>query len=494
MNNFFNVLRSFSLGVCNQLMNSIQPMLRRSFHRSVPCSTIESQFTQTPSLARWKGRTLVRSVLCSAFSLLIYSLQAQKLLTLEEAIATALQSNYDIQLSKNDSLVAALNYSFRNAAFVPRLNANLGTVWNNNDAKQILFDGSKREKSGLKSNTLTGGIALNWTLFDGLKMFATRDKAGEYVKLGELGIKSQVINTVATVINTYYGIVQGKQQLKAIEEQMSINEEKVKLAQYKLDIGVGAKPDVLQSKVDLNAQKAASLNQQKMIAQLRDQLNQVMNVSAGTAYEVYDTIPLNKNLALGDIQNNIESTNPFLLIDKKNIDIANLTLKEHRAERYPTISFNSAYNINRTKNQTVINSFSTLFNRNKGYNYGFTATIPILNNFNTKRLIQQAQLDIQYQKLFYENDKSKINLSVLNAFQDYEQQKKALDLEESNILLAKENVDIVFQTYKIGSATFIQLREAQKSLEDAYNRLIAARYNTKLAETELLRLKGDLVK
>ena len=67
-------------------------------------------------------------------------------------------------------------------------------------------------------------------------------------------------------------------------------------------------------------------------------------------------------------------------------------------------------------------------------------------------------------------------------------------LEEENILLAKENVSIVLETYRLGAATFIQLREAQKSLEDAYNRLIAARYNTKLAETELLRLKGDLVK
>jgi outer membrane protein TolC len=69
-----------------------------------------------------------------------------------------------------------------------------------------------------------------------------------------------------------------------------------------------------------------------------------------------------------------------------------------------------------------------------------------------------------------------------------------LALEEENILLAKENVDIIMQVYKLNSTTYIQLREAQKSLEDAYNRLIAARYNTKLAETELLRLKGELVK
>ncbi|MBI5858090.1 MAG: TolC family protein [Sphingobacteriales bacterium] len=417
-----------------------------------------------------------------------------KMLTLEEAIATALQNNYNILLAKNDSTSAAIDNSYKNAAFIPRLNGNIGTVWNNNDQKQILSDGTKRQSKGLRSNNITAQLALNWTLFDGLKMFATRDKVEEYVKLGELGIKNQLVNTVASVITTYYNIVRQKQQLKAIEEQMSLSQERVKLAQYKLDIGMGTKPDVLQGKVDLNAQKAAQLKQQTLIAQLKEELNQIMNVQLSTVYEVSDSIPINENLALGDIQSSVETNNPSLLIAKKNIDIAGLTLKERKAERFPTVAFNSAYNFNRNRNQTVLNNFSTLFNRTKGFNYGLTATIPILNNLNNKRQIQQASLDIQYQKLVYDNQRSLINLSVLNAFRDYEEQKKALALEEENILLAKENVDIIFQVYKLGSTTYIQLREAQKSLEDAYNRLIAARYNTKLAETELLRLKGDLVK
>lgn len=419
---------------------------------------------------------------------------AQRVLSVEEAIATALQNNYNIQLAKNDSAAAAIDASYKNAAFIPRLNGNVGTVWNNNAQKQILSDGTKRESSGLKSNNLNAQLALNWTLFDGLKMFATRDKVDEYVALGELNIKNQLTNTVATVINTYYNIVRQQQLLKAVEEQMSISEERVKLAAYKLDIGIGAKPDVLQSKVDLNAQKALQLEQKKQIEQLKEELNQVMNVKPNTLYQVNDTIYFNDNLALADIQQDAENKNLSLLIAKKNIDIAGLTLKERKAERFPTVSFNSAYNFNRTNNQAVINTFSTLFNRSKGFNYGFTATIPILNNFTNRRQIKQAALDIQYQQLVYDNQRSLISLSVLVAFKDYEEQKRALALEEENILLAKENVDIVFQVYKLNSTTLIQLKEAQKSLEDAYTRLITARYNVKLAETELLRLKGDLVK
>ena len=419
---------------------------------------------------------------------------AQRVLTLEEAIATALNNNYDIQLSRNDSMVAALDYSYRNAVFLPRLNATAGTNWNVNNQRQTLADGTKREQNNIKSNNINAALNLNWTLFDGLKMFATRDKAEELIKLGEFTIKNQVVNTVATVITTYYNIVRQKQQLRAIEEQMQVSQTRVTLAERKLDIGVGAKPDVLQSKVDLNAQKAAILEQQTLIEQLKEQLNQVLNVQAATAYEVTDSIPLNTNLALGDIQNSIENSNPLLLLSRKNIDIAGYTLKERRAERFPTISFNSVYNFTRTNNQTVINPFSPLFNQSKGLNYGLTAAIPILNGFNTKRLIRQAELDIRYQELLYDNQKSQVNLSVINAFKEYEQQKKALALEEENILLAKENVSIAVEVYRLSAATIIQLREAQKSLEDAYNRLIAARYNTKVAETELMRLKGDLVR
>ncbi len=418
---------------------------------------------------------------------------AQRLLTLEEAIATALKQNFDIQLSKNDSAIAALNYSYRNAAFLPRLNGNLGTTWNNNKQTQEFSNNTKREGK-VKTNNLNSSVSLNWTLFDGLRMFATRDKAEELVKLGELGIKQQIINTVATVINTYYNIVRQKQLLKAIEEQILLSQERVKLAQYKLDIGVGAKPDVLQSKVDNNAQKALQLEQLTLISQLKEQLNQAMNVLDAPPYDVSDSIPLNTKLSLGDIQNGLESTNPGLLITRKNIDIAGLTLKELKADRFPVVSFNSAYNFSRNNNNLALNPALPVFSQNKGFNYGLTATIPIFNGFNAKRLIRQQELNIQYQRMFFDNQKSLLNLSVINAFLEYEQQKKALALEEENILLAKENVSIVFQVYKLNSTTLIQLKEAEKSLQDAYTRLITARYNTKLAETELLRLKGELVK
>lgn len=432
------------------------------------------------------------SILIASF--FISTAHGQDTLTVEQAVATAMQNNYEIRLLKNDSALAALNNSYAYAAFLPRVNAQAGVLFNNNNVRQKLADGSERKRNGIHSNNINANVNLNWTIFDGFGMFATRDKLQEIVTLGELAIKNQVVNTVSDVIKTYFGIVRQKQQLKAIEEQMQLNETRVEQAEKKLSVGLGAKPELLQAKVDLNAQKASRLQQLTLIDQLKTQLNQLMVVAPETRYEVADSIMFDKSLVVADIMAAAETNSPELQLQQQNIKIAQLTLKERKAELWPTVSFNSAYNFNRTQNKEVVNNFSTLLNRNSGFNYGVTATIPIFNGFNVRRQIKAAQLEIDYQSTIYDFQKWRMNNAISIAYQDYELQKKTLALEEENILLARENVYIANERLRLGVTTFLELRETQKSLEDAYNRLIAARFNTKLAETELLRLRGDLVR
>ncbi len=419
---------------------------------------------------------------------------SQERLTVEEAVAAAVENNYDIQLLRNDSAVAALNNSYAYAAFLPRLNVTTGLIFNNNNTRQRLADGSERKRGGIRSNNIAAAVNLNWTVFDGLKMFATRDKLAEFVKLGELNIKNQLVNTVSDVIKTYYSIVRQKQQLVAIEEQMSLNDERVAQAEKKLSVGLGAKPELLQAKVDLNAQKAARLRQQTLIDQLKEQLNLLMVMARETRYEVEDSIPFRNDLVVTEILMAAEQNSPELMVARQNITIAKLTLRERKADRFPVISLTNGYNFAKTENQLVVNNFTPLLNRNLGFNYGLTASLPIFNNFTVKRQIQAAELDINYQNTLYNYQKWRIDIGISNAYKDYELQKKTLRLEEENILLAKENVYIASERLRLGVTTYLELRETQKSLEDAYNRLIAARYDSKVAETELLRLKGELVR
>ncbi len=384
------------------------------------------------------------------FLLISIKAQSQEMLTVEQAVAAAMQNNYEIVLLKNDSTLAALNNSYAYAAFLPRLNASSGLIFNNNNTKQKLADGTQRKQAGLKSNNISASVNLNWTVFDGFKMFATRDKLAEIVRLGDLNIKNQIVNTVSDVVKNYYNIVRQKQQLIAIQEQMRLNEERVTQAEKKLSVGLGAKPELLQAKVDLNAQKAARLKQLTLIEQLKEQLNQLMVMARDTRYEVADSIPFKNDLLVTDILAAAEQNSPELLVAKQNINIAKLTLKERKAERYPTVSLNSAFNFSKTENQLVINNFTPLLNQNRGFNYGISTAIPIFNNYNVKRQIQAAQLDISYQSTIYDYQKWKMNMAISNAFKDYELQKKTLQLEQENIVLAKENVYIASERLRLG--------------------------------------------
>ena len=432
---------------------------------------------------------IVLVILCAGITA-----HAQQMITLQDAIAAALKNNFDILLVRNDSVAAGVDQHYIYSGFLPAVNGTVGRVKTTSAQKQE-FDGRPQvEGSGIKTTNLNASVNLNWVLFDGLAMFATRDKINELFNLGKLNVKNQVINSTAEVINAYYIIVRQKQQLKAIEEQMSINEERVKLADRKLSVGLGTKPELLQAKVDLNAQKATRLQQQSIMAQSKERLNQLTGMLLPEQYEVSDSIPIQDNLTIEDIQNNIEATSPAILQALKSVDISKLSLKQVEATRWPTISFVSAYNFTRNDNVNNINPYAAVFSRNKGYNFGFTANVPILNYMNVNRSVKQAKLDVEYQQITLAKQKNEVNVLIKAGYYNYQFQVSTLRLEEDNIELAKENVFIALERFKLGVSTFLELREAQKSLEDAYDRLIAARYNTKLSETELMRLKGDLVK
>lgn len=439
---------------------------------------------------------LIRIFLAGIFSLLLVTgAKAQQVLTLEQAIDLGLKNNFDIRLAKNDAAVAANDNAYANFAFAPRVNGTASKLWTNTGTKQEFGNGNKRDTSGIKNRQFQAAVNLNWTLFDGLKMFATRQRVQAIEILGEMGVKNQVENTIAAIINSYYNIAQQKQQLRALAEQMSISEERVKLSDAKFQTGLGPKTDWLQAKVDYNAQRAMWLRQQTTIEQSKASLNQLLAIAdESTNYDVHDTIPVNLALSYGEIQENIHQTNPQLQMAKQNLEISRIALKEAKGDFFPVLSFNSAYNFNQSRANAAVNQFSPVFNQNKVFNYGFSATVPIFNGLNVHRQVKNAKLNIEYQQLALDNQQSQVNLFLRNAFKDYEYYKMSLTLEEESVDLARENVMVALERFRQGVSTTLELKEAQQSLELAAYRLIQARYNTKISETELMRLKGTLLK
>ena len=434
------------------------------------------------------------------FFLLIISniIHAQEQITLEQVIALELEKNYDVRIAKQSAESAGLDNDYAFNAFLPRLNGNGAVLWNNNEQELRLRNsetGGVIEREGpTSSKNISGSVQLVWTLFDGMRMFATRERIELLAEQGELLVKDQMVNTIASITTNYYDIVRQKQQLKAILEQMAVSEVRVKLAERKFEVGTGAKPELLQARVDYNAQRAQAIQQETLIAQLKEQLNGLVGMELPTPFDVGDTILINLGLNRDEVITKAEESNYGLQAANRSVRMASLMVRERRAEYLPFLDFNGAYNYNQVDNTKLLNPFSPFYSATQGFNYGFTVTVPIFNGSNQRRLVQQSRIQAMQQEILFSQQRTQINVGLRNAFTNYDNSRKILLVEEENISLAKENVSIALEVFRRGAGTFLELRTAQQSLAEAYTRLINARYLAKVAETELLRLNGSLLK
>jgi len=434
-----------------------------------------------------------RSLIPGLVLLLGYPAVGQQQLTVQEAVVIGLQKNYDVRLQQNAAATAYSDSRYSVGLFLPTINAD-GTFQNREEnSRKVTASDVETVKTGLESSTLAGNARLAWTLFDGTRMFATRKRLDLTATQSDIAVKNQMNNTAAQVINAYYVIVRQKQQLKAIQEQIGVSEERVKLAERKLQVGTGGKPELLQAKVDLNAFRTAAIAQEALIVQLKDALNGLLGLALTEPFDTSDTIEIDLGLTLEQIVEDIENTNITLLASRKQIEVAEATLWENRTGWSPVVNLTSNYSFNKIEYAAAGSPVDLVYNRVNGINFGVTMSVPLFNRFNVTNAINKSSISLERQRLIYEQQLALATVSVRIAFAGYVNARRTLLIEEENILLAQENVTIMLESFKRSIATFIELRTAQQSLADAYNRLIAARYSAKLAETELLRLKGALV-
>ena len=430
-------------------------------------------------------------ILFFLFCICIQKINAQApQLTLEQAVQIALKNNYDILLTKNIAEQAVNSNTLGNAGMIPTVNLNASGVTSKSNIKQEFPTAPIIEKTGVGSNNITTGAYLTWTVFDGFKMFATNKRLQELESLGMLSEKIQIESTLVQVISAYYAVVMHKQLINALKENMEVSEERLKIASKKFEIGASSKVDVLQAKVDLNAQKSSLMKEKNLLSDSKANLNQLLALYAENDFDVPDTIPVMNNYKYEDLKNSTTQKNSDFLFAQKNVSISKLMIKETKALYYPKLNLNANYIFTRAENQAGF----TLLNQNLGLNLGFTLSWTFFNGFNTNNNVKSMKLNLEYSILQFSNIKSQNQLLLTKTFKKYQDDLAILNLEDENNKLAKENLDIALELFRLGKSTSIDLKTAQQSFEDSINRLSSARYETKISETELLKLSGDIIK
>ncbi len=413
---------------------------------------------------------------------------AQELLTLKDAIAMSLQNNYDIKLISNEVQIAKNNVNLGNAGLLPTLQGNFSNGGGKQNTEQTTSVGEIRKNDNVKTTNGNYGVALDWTIFDGFSMFATYDKLKELQKLGEVNEKATVLRTIAQVISAYYDLVRQQQLVKATDSALDISRFRIRIAENKLQIGKGAKLDVLSATVDYNTDTSSYLQQKNLVENAMVNLNQVMARNLNVKVRAQEQIDIQKNLNYTVLQTAAVQLNPTLQAAMLNKKVAELALKEVQGQRYPVIGINSGYEFSRNANPT---GFNQKF-KAQGFAYGVTASLNIFNGFLQRQNERNAKISINSSQLDLERTEQAISADLLRAFQNYQTNLDLLKVEQGNVEIAKQNLDITLDKYKLGSIASIELREAQRNSIQAIVRFVDAQHQAKLTEITLKEISGTL--
>jgi len=431
-------------------------------------------------------RILFISILFLPLSLMA---QVSGMLSYKQAVALLLKNNFDIQIAKNNTSIADIQNSYGNAGFLPKVDINAGTSIASNKTRQEFASGLQVNQSGVGSQNINAGAFLTWTIFDGMKMFATKERLNLLEQQGELSLKLAMEQQIEQLTLLYFQAVKQAQLIKGIQTAMELNEERIKLYERKLDIGAGSNVELLQAKLDFNAQKSNLLTQKSTLSECKSNLLAMLKTEATTSFDV-DTIFEFENVkSLEEIKQKIEQSNQSVIFAKRNVNVQTQALKEVQSLNLPRVGLTSAYNFTRNENAA---GFS-LLNQNLGYNFGVNLSWNIFSGFNTRNQIKVGKFAVQNSQLEVDKIKFTYNNAAFSAYQRMLNDQEILSLEEENIKLAQEALTISLERLKIGLGNYLEIKASQTTYEEAITRLVNARYNLKQSETAIKKLMGSLI-
>jgi outer membrane protein TolC len=334
---------------------------------------------------------------------------------------------------------------------------------------------------------MNSSVTASMVLFNGFKIFATKDKLTYLQKQSELQLNLQIQNTIAAVMAKYYDIVRQQEYLKISAVLLDVAQKKLEIVNERKRVGMANDADYLQSLIDENTAKQNLKSQELVVDQTKADLLQLMSKRKYFTYLVNDSIVVDKSIQLNTITNYL-AQNPQYLAAEQQIKINEQIVKEISALRYPSLRINTGYNLNRSQSAAGL----TLLNQNYGPYAGLAMQIPIYNGNAYKIQKETALVGVSTARIQQESLINQLTTNAIKTYQSYTTTLLQLESQVNSLDLSTKLIYVVMQRFQVNQATILDVKAAEASYESTGYQLINLKYAAKISEIELKRLMYQL--
>jgi len=418
-------------------------------------------------------------------------LQAQDVLTKDQAVSKALENNYGVKIAKNAVSVAENNTNILNTGFLPTLTGSAGANYNLDNTEAEFSDGRPDAVlNGAESSNYNASISLNYTIFDGLGRRYNYKRLKEQYQLSELQARETIETTILQLFSVYYNVAQLSDNLNALEETLQNTKDRLLRAEYQFEYGQNTKLEVLNAEVDINTDSINIINTKQDLKVAKRDLKLVLGETYINDFDVETEVEFALQFQKDSLFEKAKSRNVALLQTEKNIMISELDINSGKSAYLPTIGLSGTYGWNQSDNNAVsLLAVSTSTGLTAGVNLSWN----LFDGGATITRVKNAQINLETQKLEKERILLSIERDFNNAWDNYQNKLEIFNIQEKNIVTAQNNFDRTQEKFKIGQVNSIEFRQAQVNLLNAELSRNQAKFAAKLSELEILQISGELL-
>lgn len=422
---------------------------------------------------------LVTACLCCFMS----TAHAETKLALRDCIDIALRNQPAIRAAQESLSAGRGRVTQARSPYFPQVTASTG--YSESHAAGGAFG-----ESVTKSYATT--LSLNQLIYDFGRTGNALDAAQAGLRSTEWDMDRVVQEVVMNVKQAYYGLLKAEKLLTVAQKTRDQAESHLKQAQAFFKAGSKPRFDVTQAEVEVNSAKLDVINAENNLRLSKIALNNAMGVPHGAAIEIEDVLgaPVEAP-TLDQAQADALKNRPELLRAEADIQSAEARVKAARSDYLPTISANGSYSW--THGTTDIGTFEgvpLIGNIGNSWNAGVTLSVPLFEGWMTRGKVSEAQANLLVLEAQRDSQKQSILLEVNQAYADLESASARVNVMESSLQKARENLDLAQGRYKAGIGPYIEVTDAQVAEVKAETDHVQALYDYQLAVARLFKAMG----